>query len=192
MLWPSCGSGPRSKFQTFWVLKTFKTSMDQPMCCVFNARDSKKIPCRELTYPSWGKGTSSSKVPFMGGYMRWYIPLTDCFPTLQTSTEYKGSRTWRWWSHRCHIEGEKLMNRMQPETAWKQPELCEEVVFFSAVSSAERFVYFSCSQLSGALPQFPPYFPFKKIVCPKTNRETKRLKKGFCAGVDVFFFAFRW
>ena len=113
--------------------------MDQPMCCVFNARDSKMIPCRELTYPSWGKGKSSSKVrTFMGGYvsseegmksndcwkkMRWYIPLTDCFPTLQTSTEHKGSRTWRWWLHRCHIEGEKLMNRMQPETAWKQRTL---------------------------------------------------------------------
>ena len=24
------------------------------------------IPCRELTYPTWGKGKSSSKVPFYG------------------------------------------------------------------------------------------------------------------------------
>ena len=88
-----------------------------------------KIPSRELTYPTWGKGKSSSKVPFFGDMLvPWRVSLLANKPIIfqrkKISTDIRrhplGCRRWRskgrgkWWFFRgsrvgrpkghCHFE----------------------------------------------------------------------------------------
>ena len=70
-------------FHQFWCLLAGKVSRQITDCFLFEQDYSgeERIPSRELTYPTWGKGKSSSNMPYQGDMLiPWRVHLIINLP----------------------------------------------------------------------------------------------------------------